>query len=375
MSQNSDFRNSAEYISRIKKYVGEIHISVDDHQNSLVENLNKSLNHLKPIYLDLNFWITLRDTVANRGEKVNPSLLDAVRSARSKAFFPIGPTIFSELLKQSDQSKRIEIAELVDELSGGVTARSDAERTNEELHYQFLSMNGKISLRHPSQNIWTRVGHILGTPRMSKAGMPDDVSSAINKIMIDELWSMSSVDWINQTNGMPVGIDMAATAEGMNQLNANAPRPVSYQDAYNQEAGGVVDLYAEHIVNIVAKLPQDPNVPRPPPGHPAFQTLMKYAGNALAHGLRKMDVRANLPSIAIPAALYASVWWDANRKIKPNDVFDFQHAAAAMPYCDAFFTDGPLRTLIVQNPDKLCDMYSCEVISDQSGAINYLRNI
>lgn len=360
---------------RIQAYLLQSEITVDDHQRRLILSLNRDLDGKTPVYLDLNYWITLRDTAAGRGDRCNSDLLAAVRNARETCFFPIGPTIFTEILKQGDHQKRLEWAALVDELSGGVTARNDIERAHEELSYQFLSMNGKIPISRPSQSVWTRIGHVLGAPRSAQPRMPDQLLAAANKTIIDDLWAMSAVEWVSETKDMPFSGDMTALADKLNRMNAEAPRPRSYQDAYNQESGGVVDLYAEQIVDIIEPVIKSAGIDSPPRSHPAFRFIVQQAERALALGLRKKDVRLNLPTISIPAALFASVWWDSQRKIKPNDVFDFQHAATALPYCEAFLTEGPLRTLIVQSPDKLDEMYGCRVISEQDTAIEYLNQL
>ena len=66
----------------------------------------------------------------------------------------------------------------------------------------------------------------------------------------------------------------------------------------------------------------------------------------IAQALQKEEHRRSFGSLYVPAMVHAAVRSEAKRKIKPNDIFDFRHAAAALPHCRAFFTDGPLKKLI-----------------------------
>jgi hypothetical protein len=66
----------------------------------------------------------------------------------------------------------------------------------------------------------------------------------------------------------------------------------------------------------------------------------------------------------VPAVIHAAIR-AANRAVKPNDIYDFRHAAA-LPHCRAFFTDGSLRTLICSGHTALDREYACAVVSKTS---------
>jgi len=69
--------------------------------------------------------------------------------------------------------------------------------------------------------------------------------------------------------------------------------------------------------------------------------------NLLVEGLKRGSsskiVRDILRTIHISACLHAAVRWDKKRQLEGNDLFDFHHAAAALAYCDAFFTENLLK--------------------------------
>jgi hypothetical protein len=56
-----------------------------------------------------------------------------------------------------------------------------------------------------------------------------------------------------------------------------------------------------------------------------------------------------------------------------NTLLDFHQAVAAVVYCDAFFTDGPLRVILTQKHVALDREFGCTVISDMSEAVEHLR--
>ena len=65
--------------------------------------------------------------------------------------------------------------------------------------------------------------------------------------------------------------------------------------------------------------------------------------------------------------------WDKQRKFKPNDYYDFEHAVAALSYCDAFLTEGPLHDLITRPQISLEAVNECRVFSDVQAAADYIR--
>jgi hypothetical protein len=95
--------------------------------------------------------------------------------------------------------------------------------------------------------------------------------------------------------------------------------------------------------------------------------------NLLVHGLKRPQstkrVGEILRTIRIHAWLHAAIRWDKKRKLEGNDLLDFHHAPAALAYCDAFFTERPLQTLVTQSHVVLDKLYNCRVISSHEEAV------
>ena len=54
-------------------------------------------------------------------------------------------------------------------------------------------------------------------------------------------------------------------------------------------------------------------------------------------------------------------------------MLDCRQAVAALVYCDAFVTDGPLRVILTQKHVALDRQFGCTVISNVSEAVEHLR--
>jgi hypothetical protein len=103
---------------------GASNISLDAHVRSRQLELAKSLERKKAVYLDIKFWIILRDVVTGlRSDPVETELLSLLREgvAEGRLFCPISDSTFAELLKKADVNSREVTAGLIDELSLGVT--------------------------------------------------------------------------------------------------------------------------------------------------------------------------------------------------------------------------------------------------------------
>ena len=104
-----------------------------------------------------------------------------------------------------------------------------------------------------------------------------------------------------------------------------------------------------------------------------WRQFLDLLAAVIAAELDKGTEPARLPSLAIEAALHASNRWDRGRRLDANDLLDFRHAAAALAYCDAFFTEKPLRTMIEQKHIALDRRFYCPVRATLAEAADYVE--
>ena len=106
-------------------------------------------------------------------------------------------------------------------------------------------------------------------------------------------------------------------------------------------------------------------------GAEQLNTLLDTAVN----NFKKRTLGVLLSSAAIVVELYAIYETShSNRRFTANDWADWNHAAAALPNCDLFLTEGHLAHQLKQElgADK---QYECTVIGSLAEAIKVLRGM
>ena len=93
--------------------------------------------------------------------------------------------------------------------------------------------------------------------------------------------------------------------------------------------------------------------------------------NLLFFALKRNRARDVLRTINILASLHASLRWNKGRRYRGNDLFDFHHAAAALAYCDAFFTERSLCAMLTERHLALDKLYGCHVAASVDDAIAF----
>jgi hypothetical protein len=92
------------------------------------------------------------------------------------------------------------------------------------------------------------------------------------------------------------------------------------------------------------------------------------------NAFRKEKLSDQLPMFNIFSSLFASMRWNKDRKYKDgNDTIDAMHASASLPYCDYFFTEKELNTVILQL--SLDTTFSCITERDPNKVLERLNAI
>jgi len=95
--------------STIQQHLDAPEVSLDQHVDSRRAELALALESRQAIYLDIKFWILLRNVVAEQGSTERQRELLTIlkeRVASGLAFCPISESTFAELFKQSDHRTR-----------------------------------------------------------------------------------------------------------------------------------------------------------------------------------------------------------------------------------------------------------------------------
>ncbi len=355
---------------------------IDDHVRRAVVALGEKLVGKRAVYLDTNYWIRLRD--ANRGRKGTQKTVDLLRLlrhgvARGTLFCPISEAVFIELMKQEDPSSRVSTAALIDDLSLGVTLIQESERIITEIEY-FLYAASKRTKRYPLQYlVWSKVPYVLGLIHPTTRKLDSAANVAMQKTFFDHMWRISLQDMVALIED-PEMSDLDATSDAdAAHLNEDIVRHAhelrSFEQAYTAEAKGLVDLYGGTAVDAMMSMANDDGITLKPPSVLEQQEDEKQWKNLLFFALRRNKARHALRTLHILASLYASLRWNKGRKFRDNDTLDFIHAAAALAYCDAFFTERSLCAMVTARHIALDELFKCYVTADENDAIEFVSDL
>jgi hypothetical protein len=327
-------------------------ITVDEYERRRVIELGEWVAARDRIYLDKCFWIHLR---AARTLASSPpgaaDLLDALVAGVSngKLVCPISDALFLELMKQSDPVTRGATAELIDELSCGITLSPEPTRVATEVAH-FLHANVGHSV-HPLEHlVWTKV--------------------------FDHLWEVSLSTMVGTIgDAWPLASPFVDIADRLNRDNAaHAPSMKSFAQVYRDEINGVLELAAPIAAEVLHDMAVKSLGPDIQPSADEREGITRQCLGLLRAAVRKPVGRRALRTLQIGALLHAALRWNRTQKLNANDMFDFHHAGAALGYCDALLTNGPMHTLLMQRHLAIERDFPCRVMSSIEEAATWVRH-
>jgi hypothetical protein len=364
----------------IDTHLAHEHISIDRYTKQRVVELGRRLDGRTAIYLDTKFWIHLRNAAFGKGSDSEQELLLELRAAVNNgiAFCPISDSIFLELLKQSDKESRSRTAQIIDELSLGVTLATNQVRVATEVarfFYRFETPDVDLyPLRHL---VWTKLAYILGFQHPSNTPFDAKTELAVQKSFLDYMWEKSLSDIVSIIDPESGREDMTLgdIARKLNDGNAeNAAAIRSFEQVWSDELAGAADLCADIGADVVAEIAEQKGIAPQPRGSSDWLKMRTICLNAIFLALKQRPaLRKQLPTVYVEACLHAAIRWDKKRKLSGNDLYDFHHASAALAHCQAFLTERPLQTLLCHLRPKLGDEFNDPVLYDVPTAAQFVR--
>ena len=357
-------------------------ISTDSYVKRKAIALGVSLSSLIKVYLDKRFWILLRDVHIGRSTCPDVRrLLASLRLSVQKGYLicPISDSVFLELQKQEDINTRRSTAELIDELSLGVTLVPSQQRTGQELVSVFTKFADDGRDYHIVNHlVWSKLGYVLGVVHPRLPSSDPDTERAFQKAFFDLMWDFplaAQIDRIGE-DGYQKPESFEATANRINELNRKHQAEVrNFRQVYIDEFRSVLSLCMHNPRRWIEEQ-SELKTGRKCLLHP--KQISKYEhdlyiffGNLIAH---RKQAALMLPTLHISALCYAAIRWDKKRNLSANDIYDFQHAAAAIGYCDAFLTEKPLMNLLAQRHLEINTDFRCTVISDVEEANQWISS-
>ena len=339
--------------------------------------LGKSMLTRQRVYLDTCFWIRLRDLEPGDPERDSlasllKSLIDGVESGR--IICPIEGSHLIELFKQNDPVSRERTVHLMDRLSQGNCLAPPEDRRKIELMHFLRKHTGTDSsqLYEPRELVWTRVADIFGSPVPDKPSWTAQQRRDVQAGFQAYLWGqgvrdvMSILRWTAQ----PPMPDLTSLVKALNEEKVEASNQErSIEALLRSELAGGLDALAD-VLRDPLVYPYSSKTGREPSASERMDTtLARQLARIIHDAYRKNTLGQQLPSLTIPARLHAAKRWDRSRKYRNNDIVDFWHAAAALPYCDVFVADNDLAALITSGTVQLDRLMECRVVSTAASAI------
>jgi hypothetical protein len=360
-------------MASIEHHLANPHVSIEAHIGQCCQALSADLAGRTPVYLDFRFWVIAREVRAGiRNDPCERDLVDHLeRLARQgRIFCPISVTTFLELMKIGDDARRQASLDVIEELSLGVSLMPEPERTEDELEAVIrwsLAPNATALPR-----VWTRLAYTMGNFHVSDDRFPPETQLAIQKAFFDHVWQqpLAAVAESLDRTEFDMTSDMAALADKLNAGNrAHQAEMASFDSVLSDELRGVAEVAEPILGQIVARLGNfGPEVER-------SEQKRRMAVNLL-HAILRGEHRSRLPTIHVHACLNALFRWEYRAKaMTGNDLFDFGHAAAALGYCDAFFTEAGITRSIAHRRLSLDQLYGCTVTNDVDVALGFLRSL
>lgn len=335
----------------------------------------------KKIYLDTKYWALLRDVRLGRSTcQDTAKLLRLLESgvAGGSLICPFNADTYFEVMKQDDEHTLMATAQLIDDLSLGVCMTPIMERIELEVfHFVECSRRPTDDVHELDELVWIKTAYVLGFVTPDCYTMPDDVNTAMQKSFADYMWTLGLADMLNVMGPTKAAVKESHFADISGALNAgkfaHLDEHASFKGVFLSEVQGILDAHRDTFSDILRYIFTRDTGKALSDDEQQDVTSGQMLANAIYHAFRLNKVDKQFPSIRIGAGLHAALRWDRKRKYKPNDTFDFRHAVAALPYCDLFFTERPLRHLIQDGNLKFGEYFRCKTLHRPSEALASLE--
>lgn len=313
------------------------------------------------VYLDTNAWKCLSDFERGKDNLTDEMVLFSQVMANSKmnevCVFPIGLGTLFELMAMSDPQTRSSVSAIVDNYSKNVCVRFYLDIIREEMR---LLEEKRGTEPDPRRHSFCRPFELLGPSGVkvadqfgsAHAGSVDQ--SALCKLLLSQTVSEFFKEphdkggvWNNKA--------------GIEEMNCGK---VKHQSDIATHAHGVLIELVGLVSPLLMKSSSGDNM----------RSVKNYAINLMYHWHTYPNTR-HMITARVMASLHGLIRATSNRHFKSGDIADFAAATAALPVCDAFFTDRRLYNIVNDPQSRLGVFSNCKIVCGFDGFYNYLKSI
>jgi hypothetical protein len=347
-------------------------ISLVEYARVRRRELSKAIAHKVKIYLDQRYWIHCRDaalgTASDVYSEIWNTLLQLVRDGR--AICPASSASVIETFKQGDIYKRRRTAEVMDELSTGIALRSASGRRAAEFQFLLRRLVGDdVGNERPSDQALTWLFEVFGDLAIAEDRRAVCDAEAIGKAMFDAFCRMRFPDVLRAIPGFSeqllFGRDRASRERHNRIAESNLKkRPMSHAERLKREVHSTLEWLITQLTPALSTSIGG--------SEEAVQLVRNRFKGFLAARHDQGEFKRDLPTMYIGSAIFAAID-HKRRRYDDGDLFDHDHATAALPYCDFFLTEGKLGTLLTEKPAQLDKEYGCRVLWKNDQILAELR--
>ena len=346
------------------------HESFVDYRQRRLGEIEQVATARQKVYLDMNFWIALRDPSKARKPlaalQLRELLLKGVGDSR--LLCPVSYALFLELMKQYPMEQRLAQAALMDKLSEGVGIRNPFDTA--EIEYLRLMVRHNAALEGmPIDPVWTPIGHLIGEMYGGSDALSHELLERFRKVSFDVARATRMAHLAERMEGMP-----ARPATTASRINAERQRNLrgtqSFDKLFSDELDGLLDVMSPHIGNSLKDAAHFVGIELT--DEPLDEQERRNWIRLLRESVRRDAAAEILRSERVGAALHAAIRLDDNHLFEQNDLADIGHCSVAVAYCDVFLTERKFAHMLRLPAVQKVIPRGCAVISSIDEAIAIL---
>lgn len=249
----------------------------------------------------------------------------------------------------------------------------DRGRINKELDIKRSKPYGN---RHDL--VWTKLAYTSGMKIPYHDIFSEAENRLVQKAFLDQMWSLPLQEMINLIglNRLLTFPHMPDFSHLMNEEKDNYhAEKADFKKIFLTELGFLLRREEARFESMFTYLFENEHGYTPQPEEVRATNSGGLFANMIYNAFKLQKAGKNLPTIEIEAGIHAQLIYDKTRRYKANDIYDINHAIAALPYCDYFFTEKNLREFIVRKNLAYDDKYNCMVVSSIIEAVTEIHQI
>lgn len=324
------------------------------------------------IYLDTKWWIRLREARFSSNPRPDElRILDKLWELVDADVIvcPASGAVIEEVLRQTDMTTRLATASIMDMLSCGIAFTSMQQQAIYEMS-AWLARNatGVPHVPAPASSVLTCPAYTIMTPRIALKRAPAQFAR-VGLLVADALFALMTYsevmlqweDWREDP------IEGERRADHLN-TNISRAQPRAYRLLRAEEALGYWRGYWPVLCQAAGSTEAAPDT--------YHGVSLVESSATLQEQLLENRLSADLPAaMLVIASGHAGIRLDARRRFKSGDWHDLNHAAMALPYADALFTERSLAHLLSHKPVSLVERHHCRVFWSSGEILAYLTTL